>query len=135
VAQVIRDYTDEFTAKHVPLKQHLSVLNAIQKCRTAALGGHVEQCDTCSRVRISYNSCRNRHCPKCQGINRERWIAAQEAKLLDATYFHVVFTLPQELNVYCLKHPAALYNLLFASSRDTIETFAADPGHLVHHPA
>lgn len=134
VAQVIREYTDEFTARYTPLKQHLSVLNAIQKCRTATLGGHVDQCDTCSRVRISYNSCRNRHCPKCQGINRQRWIAAQEAKLLDATYFHVVFTLPQELNIYCLKHPAALYNLLFASSRDTIETFAADPRHLGASP-
>src|SRR4028119_2447433 len=129
VAQVIRDYTDEFTAKHVPLKQHLSVLNAIQKCRTAALGGHVEQCSNCAHVCISYNSCRNR-----QGINRERWIAAQEAKLLDATYFHVVFTLPQELNVYCLKHPAALYNLLFASSKDTIETFRSEPGHLGASP-
>ena len=108
LAQVIGDYGDEFTAKHTPLKQHLSVLNAIQKCRTAALGGHVEQCDSCANIRISYNSCRNRHCPKCQGVNRERWIAAQEAKLLDATYFHVVFTLPQELNIYCLKQPAAL---------------------------
>jgi hypothetical protein len=134
VAQVIGDYGDDFTAKHTPLKQHLSVLNAIQKCRTPTLGGHVDQCDSCSHVRISYNSCRNRHCPKCQGINRERWIAAREGKLLDATYFHVVFTLPQELNVYCLKHPAALYNLLFASSGNTIETFAADPGHLGASP-
>jgi len=134
LAQVIRDYGDAFTAKYTPLKQHLSVLNAIQKCRTATLGGHVDQCDSCSHVRISYNSCRNRHCPKCQGVNRERWIAAQEAKLLDATYFHVVFTLPQELNVYCLKHPAALYNLLFASSKETIETFATDPRHLGASP-
>ena len=130
LAQVIGDYGEAFIAKHAPLKQHVSVLDAIEKCRTAALGGHVDACDSCSHVRISYNSCRNRHCPKCQGINRERWIAAQEAKLLDATYFHVVFTLPQELNVYCLKHPAALYNLLFQSSKETIETFANDPRHL-----
>jgi len=134
LAQVIRDYGEDFTAKHTPLKQHVSVLGAIENCRTAALGGHVEECDNCSHVRISYNSCRNRHCPKCQGINRERWIAAQEAKLLDATYFHVVFTLPQELNVYCLKYPAALYNLLFASSKETIETFALDPKHLGASP-
>src|SRR3954468_11131556 len=120
VAQVIRDYCDVFATKHAPLKHHLSVLNALQKCRTATLGGHVDQCDSCSHIRISYNSCRNRHCPKCQSINRERWIAAQEAKLLDSTYFHVVFTLPQELNVYCLKHPSPLYNLLFASSKQTI---------------
>ena len=131
---MIRDYGEEFTAKHAPFKQHLSVLDAIQKCRTAALGGHVDVCDSCAHVRISNNSCRNRHCPKCQGINRERWIAAQEAKLLDATYFHVVFTLPQELNVYCLKHPAVLYNLLFQSSKETIETFANDPRHLGASP-
>lgn len=129
LSQVIRDYGEDFSKKHAPLKQHLSVLSAIQTCRNAALGGHVQQCDSCSHVRISYNSCRNRHCPKCQGISRERWIAAREAKLLDATYFHVVFTLPQELNVYCLKHPWALYNLLFQSSKETIETFAADPRH------
>ena len=134
LAQIIRDYGEDFKTKHTPLKQHLSVLSAIEKCRTATLGGHVDQCDHCAHVRISYNSCRNRHCPKCQGINRERWIAAQEAKLLDATYFHVVFTLPPELNVYCLKYPAALYNLLFASSKETIETFAADPHHLGASP-
>jgi len=134
LAQVIDDYGEAFIAKYAPLKQHVSVLDAIEKCRTAALGGHVDACDSCSHVRISYNSCRNRHCPKCQGINRERWIAAQEAKLLDATYFHVVFTLPQELNVYCLKHPAALYNLLFQSSKETIETFANDPRHLGASP-
>ena len=130
LAQVIRDYGEDFGKKHAPLQYHLSVLSAIQTCRTAALGGHVEQCDNCSCVRISYNSCRNRHCPKCQGISRERWIAAQEAKLLAATYFHVVFTLPQELNLYCLKHSAPLYNLLFQSSKETIETFATDPRHL-----
>ncbi len=134
LAQVIGDYGEAFIAKHAPLKQHVSVLDAIQKCRTAALGGHVDVCDSCAHVRISYNSCRNRHCPKCQGINRERWIATQEAKLLNATYFHVVFTLPQELNVYCLKHSAALYNLLFQSSKGTIETFANDPRHLGASP-
>ena len=136
LAEVIRDYGEDFSKKHAPLKQHLSVLSAIQKCRTAALGGHVDECDNCAHVRISYNSCRNRHCPKCQGINRERWIAAQEAKLLHATYFHVVFTLPQELNIYCLKHPAPLYNLLFQSSKETIETFANDhraPGRIIGH--
>lgn len=134
LAQLVQDYVEDFKAKHAPLKQHLSVLSDIAKCRTAALGGHVDQCDQCSHIRISYNSCRNRHCPKCQSINRERWIAAQESKLLDARYFHVVFTLPQELNLYCLKHPAALYNLLFASSKETIETFATDPRHLGASP-
>ena len=112
----------------------LRTLNAVRHCRRQEMGSHIDGCTNCGLLRISYNSCRNRHCPKCQGINRERWIAAREGKLLDATYFHVVFTLPQELNVYCLKHPAALYNLLFTSSGNTIETFAADPGHLGASP-
>lgn len=117
-------------SKHQPPDMHLRVLDAIANCRTAALGGHADQCDSCGHIRISYNSCRNRHCPKCQGIQREKWIQARQQQLLPVRYFHVVFTLPQELNVYCLHHPTALYNLLLASSKATIETFAADPKHL-----
>lgn len=98
-------------SKHQPPDMHLRVLDAIANCRTAALGGHADQCDSCGHIRISYNSCRNRHCPKCQGIQREKWIQARQQQLLPVRYFHVVFTLPQELNVYCLHHPTALYNL------------------------
>ncbi len=130
LAEVIRQYKTSFITKHQPLKQHLSVLNAIEKCRTAALGGHVDACDSCGHVRISYNSCRNRHCPKCQGTNRERWIEARQQQLLPVNYFHVVFTLPQELNTWCMHYPKRMYDLLFAASHQTITAFANDEKHL-----
>jgi hypothetical protein len=130
LAEVIRQYKTALTAKHPPLKQHLSVLNALEKCRTAALGGHVDACDSCGHVRISYNSCRNRHCPKCQVTNKERWILARQQQLLPVSYFHVVFTIPQELNTWCLHYPKQMYDLLFAASHQTIRTFASDAKHL-----
>ncbi len=130
LAAVIRQYKNSFITKHQPLKQHLSVLNALEKCRTAALGGHVDACDGCGHVRISYNSCRNRHCPKCQVTNKERWILARQQQLLPVNYFHVVFTLPQELNIWCLHYPKQMYDLLFAASQQTINTFANDQKHL-----
>lgn len=130
VAQIIRDYGDDFVQKHQPLKHHQRVLNALKICRTAELGGHVERCDKCNHERISYNSCRNRHCPKCQNTNREKWILARKADVLDCTYFHVVFTLPQELNSYCLKYPNELYEILFQASKETLFVFGNDPKHL-----
>ncbi len=130
LAAIIWRYKTSFTQKHQPLKQHLSVLNALQKCRTAALGGHVDACDSCGHVRISYNSCRNRHCPKCQTTNKERWILARQQQLLPVSYFHVVFTIPQELNTWCLHYPKQMYDLLFAASHQTIRTFAGDEKHL-----
>lgn len=130
LATILRDYKTAFQEKHPPLKYHQRVLNAIEHCRTAYFGGHVDQCDRCNHLRISYNSCRNRHCPKCQGTNRERWIENRHQDLLPVTYFHVVFTLPQELNTYCQKYPAELYNILFAASKETIETFGNDHKHL-----
>ena len=130
MAQIIRDYGDDFVQKHQPLKHHQRVLNALKICRTAELGGHVERCDKCNHERISYNSCRNRHCPKCQNTNREKWILARKADVLDCTYFHVVFTIPQELNVYCLKHPKELYEILFQASKETLFAFGNDPKHL-----
>ena len=130
LAGAIRQYKGSFTEKHQPLKQHLSVLNALEKCRTASLGGHVDGCNSCGHVRISYNSCRNRHCPKCQQTNKERWILARQQQLLPVSYFHVVFTLPQELNHWCLHYPKQMYDLLFAASHATIKTFAHDEKHL-----
>lgn len=132
VAQIIRDYGDDFIQKFHPLKHHQRVLNAFKICRTAALGGHVERCnnETCKHERIAYNSCRNRHCPKCQTTNRERWILARKEDLLDCTYFHVVFTIPQELNSFCLKYPREVYNILFQVSKETLFTFGNDPKHL-----
>jgi hypothetical protein len=132
VAQIIRDYGDDFVQKFQPLKQHQRVLNALKICRTAALGGHLERCNNekCKHERIAYNSCRNRHCPKCQTTNRERWILARKEDVLDCTYFHVVFTLPQELNAFCLKYSKELYEVLFQASKETIFAFGNDPKHL-----
>ena len=94
------------------------------------LGGHKKKCKACSLEQIAYNSCRNRHCPKCQAVNRERWIAEREAELLAVPYFHIVFTLPHELNALSLKHPKEVYNALFQASWQTIQTFASDAKHL-----
>lgn len=108
----------------------LRTLSALGKCRTAALGGHIDGCTNCGKVRISYNSCRNRHCPKCQGNEREAWIQAREKELLPISYFHVVFTLPGELNTLCMQHPRILYASLFDAAWDTLNTFSKDEKHL-----
>jgi Putative transposase/Transposase zinc-binding domain len=108
----------------------LRTLDAIRRCRTASLGGHVDLCTACAHIRISYNSCRNRHCPKCQQIQRERWIQAREAELLPVPYFHVVFTLPDKLNTLCLYEPAKIYKLLFDTAWSVIKDFAQNQKHL-----
>jgi Putative transposase/Transposase zinc-binding domain len=108
----------------------LRTLDAIRRCRTASMGGHVDQCTSCGHVRISYNSCRNRHCPKCQQIQRERWIQAREAELLPVPYFHVVFTLPEALNRVCLYEPGKIYGLLFETAWEVIQTFSGQEKHL-----
>jgi hypothetical protein len=108
----------------------LRTLDAIRRCRTASLGGHLDLCTNCGHTRISYNSCRNRHCPKCQQIQRERWIQAREAELLPITYFHVVFTLPEAINKVCLYEPAKVYKILFDCAWSVIKSFARDPKHL-----
>ncbi len=113
----------------------LRTLHALRKCRTSELGGHVDQCDSCGNLSISYNSCRNRHCPKCQGEKREAWIQARESELLPVPYFHVVFTLPQQINTMCLYAPDKVYNLLFKTVWSVMQSFAADPKHLGTKPA
>ena len=100
--------------------------SAVRRCRTAALGSHVDGCTSCGHMRISYNSCRNRHCPKCQGTEREKWIQARQAELLPVPYFHVVFTLPDTLNRLCLFKPAILYGLLFKTAWSVLNTFGND---------
>lgn len=110
--------------------QQLKAFRAIQRCRTAALGGHRDACPSCGYQAISYNSCRNRHCPKCQAQARERWLAARERELLDTSYFHVVFTVPHELNVLALGNPRLFYDLLFTASTQTLLKIASDPKHL-----
>lgn len=130
LAQIVCDYGDDFVQKFPVLKQHHQVLKAIKICRTAELGGHVDRCNGCGHERIAYNSCRNRHCPKCQTTNRERWILARKEDMLDCSYFHVVFTIPKELNPFCLKYPTELYNILFQASKETLFQFGHDPKHL-----
>ena len=114
---------------HVSLGQ-LQVMSAIERCRSAALGGHVERCQDCGHSRISYNSCRNRHCPKCQGAAATDWLAAREADLLPVDYFHVIFTLPAEIAPIAYQNKAVVYNLLFRAAAETLLTIAADPRHL-----
>jgi hypothetical protein len=116
-------------AGHVSLDQ-LKVLSAIEQCRSAALGGHVERCEDCGHSRIAYNSCRNRHCPKCQGAAAKDWLAAREADLLPVGYFHVVFTLPAEIAPIAYQNKAVVYDLLFRTAAETLLTIAADPKHL-----
>jgi len=116
-------------AGHVSLAQ-LKAMSAIETCRTAALGGHLEGCEECGHRRIAYNSCRNRHCPKCQGAAAREWLAAQEADLLPVGYFHVVFTLPAEVADIAFHNKAVVYDLLFKAASETMMTIAADPRHL-----
>jgi hypothetical protein len=116
-------------AGHLSLGQ-LKVMTAIENCRTAALGGHVEACDDCGHLRIAYNSCRNRHCPKCQGAAARTWLAEREADLLPVGYFHVVFTLPAEIAAIAFQNKAMAYDLLFRAASETMLTIAADPRHL-----
>lgn len=126
VADVIRHFLPSINTETIPL-DHYRILDAIAKCRTAALGGHIDQCADCDFLRISYNSCRNRHCPKCQGLNKEMWIIMQEDMLLDVVYYHVVFTLPHELNLLCMYYPQQMYNLLFKAAWHVINTLSLDP--------
>ena len=116
-------------AGHVSLDQ-LRVMSAIEQCRSAALGGHVERCVDCGHSRIAYNSCRNRHCPKCQGAAAQDWLAAREADLLPVGYFHVVFTLPAEIAPIAYQNKVVVYDLLFHTAAETLLTIAADPKHL-----
>ena len=108
----------------------LKVMSAIETCRTAALGGHVERCEDCAHERIAYNSCRNRHCPKCQAAAARQWLEEREAELLPVPYFHVVFTLPAPIAAIAFQNKAAVYDLLFRTAAETLITIAADPKHL-----
>ncbi len=132
VADIIRVAGDSFIDRnraHLAWPQ-LKALRAIRDCRTAALGGHLDQCSRCGHQAISYNSCRNRHCPKCQTNARERWLAKRAEDLLEVPYFHVVFTLPHNLSVLALQNKKAFYDLLFRASAETLTEVAADPKHL-----
>jgi hypothetical protein len=116
-------------AGHLSLGQ-LKAMSAIEACRTAELGGHVARCDDCQRLAVSYNSCRNRHCPKCQGSAAKVWLAERQADLLPAPYFHVVFTLPAQIAAIAFHNKALVYDLLFKAAAETLQTIAADPKRL-----
>jgi hypothetical protein len=132
VADIFRDYGPAWrsaNAGRISLEQ-LNVMSAIERCRTAALGGHVLRCENCSHIAISYNSCRNRHCPKCQGAAAKEWLAEREAELLPVPYFHVVFSLPGQIADIAYQNKAVIYDLLFKASSEAVLTIAADPKHL-----
>src|SRR6516225_3683643 len=132
VADIIRAAGDAFIERnrHWLGWKHVKVLLAIVRCRTAALGGHLDECTRCGHRAISFNSCRNRHCPKCQTAARERWIAARRRELLPTPYAHIVFTLPRRLAPLVLQNKKILYDLLFRISAETLLEVACDPRHL-----
>jgi hypothetical protein len=132
VADIFRDRGPAWrkaNAGRVSLGQ-LKVMSAIASCRTAALGGHVARCEKCAHTHVAYNSCRNRHCPKCQGTAAKQWLAEREADLLPVPYYHVVFTLPAPIGDIAYQNKAAIYDILFKAAAETLITIAADPKHL-----
>jgi hypothetical protein len=130
VADIFRQYGPDYRKTHPLPREHLRVMRAIEVCRTAALGGHVDECNTCGAIRVSYNSCRNRHCPKCQFLKKEQWLEARRKDLLPVPYFHVVFTIPAELNPLALRNRKTLYGILFRSVSETLMELARAPKHL-----
>jgi len=130
VADLFRQFGPAYRESHPLPMRMLKTMSAIERCRTAALGGHVEQCDVCGHIRISYNSCRNRHCPKCQSLVKERWLAARKRDLLPVEYFHIVFTIPDLLNPLALRNQRVVYNLLFKAASEALLTLSKDPKHL-----
>jgi hypothetical protein len=132
VADIFRQAGPAYRQQHADAlsRGQRCVMSAIERCRTAALGGHVEQCDDCAHQRIAFNSCRNRHCPKCQSLARAQWLEDRQTDLIPADYFHVVFTLPAEIAAIAYQNKAVVYEMLFHATAETLRTIAADPKHL-----
>jgi hypothetical protein len=132
VADVFRRYGAAYRQQHTRSlsRGQRRVMSAIELCRTAALGGHLEQCDSCGHQRPAYNSCRNRHCPKCQSLARARWLEDRQAELLPVEYFHVVFTVPEMIAAIAYQNKEVVYGILFRATAETLRTIAADPKHL-----
>src|ERR1700752_1584298 len=132
VADGFRRYGDAYRQRHGASLSTAQrrVMTAIERCRTAALGGHVEQCDTCGYQRISYNSCRNRHCPKCQSLARAEWLEHRRSELLAVPYFHVVFTVPQQIAHIAHYNKGPVYDILFLAAPEPLQRIPADPKHL-----
>ena len=131
VADIFRQIGPAYRQEHADSLSHgqRRVMTDIERCRTAALGGHVEQCDACGHQRIAFNSCRNRHCPKCQSLVRAQWLQDRQAELLPVEYFHVVFTVPQAIAAIAYQNKAVVYDILFRATAETLRTIAADPKH------
>jgi hypothetical protein len=132
VADIFRQVGPAYREEHAAALScgQRRVMRDIERCRTAALGGHVEQCDECGHQRISFNSCRDRHCPKCQSLVRAQWLQDRQAELLPVEYFHVVFTVPQEVAAIAYQNKSVVYNNLFHATSETLRTIAGDPKHL-----
>src|SRR6202167_1248563 len=132
VADIFRRYGGAYREKHGASMSTAQrrVMSAIEMCRTAALGGQIEQCDACGEQRICYRSCRNRHCPKCQSLARAEWIEHRQAELLNCEYFHVVFTVPDKIAAIAYQNKEVVYGILFQATAETMRTIAADPQHL-----
>ena len=122
IAQIIEQFGEDFVSSHNPNTWTLRTLNSIRICRTSALGGHREECDSCAKVRISYNSCRNRHCPKCQASRQAVWVEDVSERIIDTRYFHIVFTVPEQLNAICMLDSGKFYNTLFWGAWQTLRT-------------
>ena len=127
LADIFNRYGDDYRRSHAVSYEQLKAMHHIEICRTAKLGGHVEQCDRCGFEQIAYNSCRDRHCPKCQTMAKEQWLNDRKAELLPASYFHLVFTLPHDLNAIILSNKRTTLNILFAAVNETLKAFAKDP--------
>jgi hypothetical protein len=132
VADVFRRYGEAYRQQHGASMSSAQrrVMTAIEVCRTAALGGHLERCDQCGHERNAFNSCRDRHCPKCQCLARMQWIQDRQYELLNVQYFHIVFTVPEEIAAIAYQNKEIVYSILFQATADTLKTIAADPKHL-----
>jgi hypothetical protein len=130
VADIFRAYGPLYRKDHSLPTRHLRAMRAIKACRTADLGGHKYKCDTCGGFTISYNSCRNRHCPKCQSLDKERWLKARKKEVLPTDYFHMVFTLPEDLRPVSLRNQTVAYNILFKAVAETLKRLCKDPKHM-----
>lgn len=130
VSDIFRSHGHAYRMSNQMPLSHIRTMRAIERCRTADLGGHVDECDGCGRIRISYNSCRNRHCPKCQFLAKERWLEERKEDLLPVPYFHVVFTIPAKLNPLVLRNKKICYDFLFRCVSETLFELARDPKHL-----
>lgn len=130
VQDIFREYGEAYKKTHRLPLHHIKAISAIESCRTSKLGGHVDKCEACGHLRVSYNSCRNRHCPKCQGLAREKWVEERKRDLLPVSYFHVVFTLPQELNSFALRNSKELYSIFFKAISETLLELSLDSKYL-----